>query len=126
KWPNDILIHGRKVAGILTELSAELDRIKYVILGIGVDVNLNPGDLPAELRKTTTSLKAEAGKAQSRAGLATAILRELDADYARVTEGSFAKVAGEWEAHCATLGHRVVINIGDRQLRGRAESLGDE
>jgi len=46
KWPNDILVRGRKVAGILTELSAELDRVKYLVLGIGVDVNLNAGDFP--------------------------------------------------------------------------------
>ena len=57
KWPNDILVHGKKVAGILTELSAELDHIKHIILGIGVDVNLNTSDFPADLRKTATSLK---------------------------------------------------------------------
>ncbi len=55
KWPNDILLNGRKVAGILTEMAAELDRVKHVILGIGVDVNLNAADFPADLRKTATS-----------------------------------------------------------------------
>ena len=54
KWPNDILIGGKKVAGILTELSAELDRVKHVILGIGVDVNLGAGEFPPELRKLAT------------------------------------------------------------------------
>ncbi len=62
KWPNDILVHGKKVAGILMELSAELDHIKYVVLGIGVDVNLNPGDFAAELRNAATSLKSELGR----------------------------------------------------------------
>src|SRR5262249_38382993 len=61
KWPNDILVNGRKVAGILTELSAELDRVKYVVLGIGVDVNLSAGDFPSDLRPLATSLKAELG-----------------------------------------------------------------
>src|SRR5204863_6841404 len=51
KWPNDILIRGKKAAGILTELNAELDHVKYIILGIGVDVNLNVADFPADLRK---------------------------------------------------------------------------
>src|SRR5207249_5959902 len=55
KWPNDILVHGKKVAGILTEMSAELDRVKHVILGIGVDVNLNANEFPADLRKLATS-----------------------------------------------------------------------
>src|SRR5476651_572512 len=78
KWPNDILIGGKKVAGILTELSAELDKIRYVILGIGIDVNLDANEFPAELKKMATSLKIETGGAVERAELATAILRELD------------------------------------------------
>ena len=64
-------------------MSAELDRVRYVILGIGVDVNLDAGEFPAELRKTATSLKIETGEAVSRAELAAEILRELDEDYAR-------------------------------------------
>jgi BirA family biotin operon repressor/biotin-[acetyl-CoA-carboxylase] ligase len=126
KWPNDILIRGRKVAGILTELNAELDHIKYVIVGIGVNVNLNAGDFPADLRKLATSLKAEAGAAISRPELAAAILRELDNDYARVGAGEFGAVADEWAARCSTLGHAVVIRVGDRQIRGRAETLGED
>ncbi len=126
KWPNDILVHGRKVAGILTELSAELDHVKHVVLGIGVDVNLSPGDYPAELRKLATSLKAELGQTVSRAELAVVILRELDRDYARIGSAQFAALADEWEEHCATLGQRVVIRLGDRQLRGRAEALGED
>src|SRR5439155_600192 len=123
KWPNDILIRGKKVAGILTELSAELDHIKYVILGIGVDVNLNAADLPVELRKLATSLKIETGQPLSRAELAAGMLRELDRDYARICAGQFEDVADEWEERCATLGHHVVIRVGARVIRGRAESL---
>jgi BirA family biotin operon repressor/biotin-[acetyl-CoA-carboxylase] ligase len=123
KWPNDILLKGRKTAGILTELSAELDHIKYVIIGIGVDVNLGAADLPPELRKLATSLKIESGQPVLRAALAAAILRELDADYARICDGKFEAVADEWEEQCCTLGNNVTIHIGDRQLSGRAESL---
>lgn len=126
KWPNDILIRGKKVAGILTELSAELDRVKYVILGIGVDVNLSHSEFPAELRKLATSLKAELGKPVSRAGLAIAILKELDRDYSAVMNGGFQALADEWEEHCGTIGHRVKIRIGQRQVSGRAESLGED
>lgn len=126
KWPNDILVHGRKVVGILTELSAELDHIKYVVLGIGVDVNLGLGDFAPELRKAATSLKAELGQPISRPELAVAILRELDRDYARVVSGQFAALADEWEQHCVTLGQRIVLRLADRQLRGRAEVLGDD
>ena len=126
KWPNDILIRGKKVAGILTELSAELDRVKYVILGIGVDVNLNQSDFPSDLRKFATSLKAELGKAISRPELAVLILRELDRDYASLCNGRFQALADEWEAHCTTIGHSVRIRVGDRQVVGRAESLGED
>ena len=126
KWPNDILVRGRKTAGILTELTAELDRVKHVILGIGVDVNLGAGDFPSELRKLATSLKIELGRPVSRSELATAILRELDRDYARVCAGDFASVADEWEEHCTTLGRNVAIQIGDRRIRGRAEALGED
>jgi BirA family biotin operon repressor/biotin-[acetyl-CoA-carboxylase] ligase len=121
KWPNDILFGGKKAVGILTELSAELDRVRYVVIGIGVDVNLT--EFPEELREVATSLAAEAGKTFHRAEIATAILRELDTDYARVTRGEFSSVAEEWERQCITLGRRVVIHVGDRTLTGRAESL---
>lgn len=126
KWPNDVLMHGKKVAGILMELTAEVDQVKYVVLGMGVDVNLSAEDLPAELRKLATSLKAESGKEISRPALAVAILRELDHDYGRIGQGDFAAVADEWEKHCTTLGHRVVIRIGERRLQGRAEALGED
>ena len=82
-------------------------------------------NFPAELRKQATSLKLEAGKIISRAELATAILQELDNDYLRVCAGQFAKIADEWEAHCKTIGRDVTIQIGDRRVEGRAESLGE-
>lgn len=126
KWPNDILLSGRKVAGILTELSAELDRVKHIILGIGVDVNLSGAEYPPELRKLATSLKIETGKTISRPELAVEILRELDHEYARVCGGKFEAVADEWEEHCETIGHPVTIQVGERRIRGRAESLDDD
>jgi BirA family biotin operon repressor/biotin-[acetyl-CoA-carboxylase] ligase len=126
KWPNDILLNGRKAAGILTEMAAEVDRVKHVILGIGVDVNLNVGDFPADLRKTITSLKIEMDKPVSRSELAVEILRELDADYHRVCSGAFDAVANEWEEHCTTIGQVVSIQTGNRHVRGRAESLAED
>jgi BirA family biotin operon repressor/biotin-[acetyl-CoA-carboxylase] ligase len=126
KWPNDLLIGGKKVAGILTEMSAELDRVRHIILGIGVNVNQDANEFPLELRKLATSLKIEAGEEISRAELATAILRELDFDYARICGGKFSAVADEWESGCATIGKNVTVHIGDRKIRGGAESLDDD
>jgi BirA family biotin operon repressor/biotin-[acetyl-CoA-carboxylase] ligase len=126
KWPNDILLRGRKVAGVLTELSAELDHIRYVILGLGVNLNQTASEFPPELRKTATSLRIETGRERNRAELAAAILRELDADYARVCRGQFADLAVEWAEQCATLGRRVGLRVGERVVQGRAESLDDD
>jgi len=126
KWPNDLLIGGKKVVGVLTEMTAEVDRVRHAILGIGVDVNLSVTEFPPELRKLATSLKVEVGKTISRPELAAAILRELDLDYARICSGKFPEVADEWEAGCATIGRNVSVQIGVRKISGRAEALDDD
>ena len=123
KWPNDILIGTRKVSGILTELSAEPDRVKHVVVGIGVDVHLDASSFPAELRNAVTSLNAELGRDVDRSALAASILLELDRTYAQVRHGRFETVAEEWERLCETIGADVGIRFGDRLLQGRAESL---
>lgn len=124
KWPNDLLIGGKKIAGVLTEMSAEVDRVRHVILGIGISVNVET--FPPELRKVATSLKIESGKKIDRAELATAILRELDADYARVCAGKFSELADEWETHCTTIGKNVSVQMGARKICGTAEALDDD
>ncbi len=126
KWPNDLLIGGKKVVGILTEMSAEVDRVRHIIIGIGVDVNQDEAEFPAELRKIATSLKIEAGESVCRAELATEILRELDVDYARIGAGKFSEVADEWEAACVTIGKNVTVHAGVLKFRGRAEALDDD
>ena len=73
-----------------------------------------------------TSLRIESGKPIERAELATEILRELDQDYARVCAGKFPALADEWEEHCTTIGKQVTVGIGERRLRGRAESLDED
>jgi BirA family biotin operon repressor/biotin-[acetyl-CoA-carboxylase] ligase len=123
KWPNDVYLRGKKVAGILTEMNGEIDTVKYVILGIGLDVNLGANEFPADLRKLATSLKIESGEPLDRAELAAEILRELDRDYTRVCTGQFEAVAAEWEERCNTIGRSVAIAVGDRRLQGRAESI---
>lgn len=123
KWPNDILFGDKKAAGILTELSAELDTIKYVVLGIGVDVNLEATHLPEELRPIATSLRIESGQKQNRAELAAQILRQLDYDYQRILTGDFDEVADEWVAQCSTIGKQISVETGGHAVQGRAEAL---
>jgi BirA family biotin operon repressor/biotin-[acetyl-CoA-carboxylase] ligase len=126
KWPNDLLIHGRKCAGILTELSGEHDSVRYAVLGLGVDVNLTAREFPPELRRLATSLRLELGRPVDRAALAAALLEELDRDYGRLCAGRFDEVAEEWEQLCTTIGREVAVSIGDRLLQGRAEALGPD
>jgi len=123
KWPNDLLIQGRKVAGILTEMAAETDRIRHLILGAGIDVNQTASDWPADLSDVAGSLRVAAGRPVDRSALATEVLLELDRDYRRVCDGQFQEVAEEWESACTTLGRRVAIRTGSRRIEGRAESL---
>jgi BirA family biotin operon repressor/biotin-[acetyl-CoA-carboxylase] ligase len=126
KWPNDILVNERKLCGILTEMTAEVDKINYIVLGIGVNVNFLESDFPADLRKSATSLAIEAGRKFKRAEVAAAILRELNCDYLRLKAGEFQAVADEWEENCITIGRNVEISAGPRVVHGRAESLDAE
>lgn len=126
KWPNDVQWEGRKVAGILTEMSGELDSVRHVILGIGVDVNQTASEFPEDLRGVATSLRQAVGRPIDRAELAAVLLRELDSAYARLREGDFERIADEWEAACTTIGRQVSVQQGDRRWQGRAESLDSE
>jgi len=123
KWPNDLLIKGNKIAGILTEMSAELEHVRSVVLGIGIDVNQTASEFPADLRGIATSLKLAMGKNVSRPDLAEAVLLNLNEEYARILASNFAAVAEEWASHCSTLGKQVTIDMGTRRVRGRAEAL---
>jgi BirA family biotin operon repressor/biotin-[acetyl-CoA-carboxylase] ligase len=89
-------------------------------------VNLAASEFSPELRKVATSLKIEAGRHIQRAELAASILRELDCDYEHIREQRFARLAAEWEEHCATLGRRVSVDIGERVLQGQAEALDED
>jgi BirA family biotin operon repressor/biotin-[acetyl-CoA-carboxylase] ligase len=98
KWPNDLMLNGKKVGGILTEMHAETTLVRFVIVGIGI--NVNQEKFPAELSGIATSLRAETGKNQSRLELLARLLREFESDYNRfLREGSthiteqFAKVS---------------------------------
>jgi BirA family transcriptional regulator, biotin operon repressor / biotin---[acetyl-CoA-carboxylase] ligase len=126
KWPNDIVVRTRKVGGILTELAAELDHVRHVVLGIGLDVNLEAQDFPAALREIASSLRIELGAPVDRAALATEVLKALDSSYAQIEAGGFARVAEEWERQCTTLGRNVRIRLGNRLIEGRAESLDED
>jgi len=126
KWPNDVLVGHRKVAGILLEMSTELDRIRHAVLGIGIDVNVPAEAFPQSIRTVATSLAAEAGHPIDRPALATQVLAELDHLYARLNAGDFHEVGDEWMRRCSTLGQHVTIHMGSRAVAGRAEALDED
>jgi BirA family transcriptional regulator, biotin operon repressor / biotin---[acetyl-CoA-carboxylase] ligase len=80
KWPNDLLIEGKKFCGILTEMNAEATRVRHVVIGIGI--NVNQTQFPAELQSIATSLRLATGREWSRVELCAALLKSLDREYA--------------------------------------------
>jgi BirA family transcriptional regulator, biotin operon repressor / biotin---[acetyl-CoA-carboxylase] ligase len=94
RWPNDLLIDGKKVCGILTEMSAELDRLHAVVIGIGI--NVNHREMPPELKAIATSLRMAGGKAYSRAQILAALLKELDRYYRLLLAEGTAAIARRW------------------------------
>ncbi len=125
KWPNDILISGRKVAGLFTEMSAEQDRIKHIVLGIGVDVNMDTGKLPEEIRSRTTTLAAEAGHRIDRNDLLRQILRALDEQY-QIFLKNDVDVIREWETLNMTTGSRVAVSGLGETITGLAQGIDRE
>lgn len=112
KWPNDILLAGCKVAGLLNEMSAESDRLRFVVLGIGVNLNMTADQFPADLRMPATSLLLAGGRPVSRALFARTLLEQLDALYADYLLRGPAPVMAAWEARCDLIGQRVEVDEG--------------
>lgn len=119
KWPNDLLIKGRKVAGLLNEMSAETDGINFVILGIGVNLNMTAAQFPADVRTPATSLLLEQGRPVNRVQFAAAMLGELDRLYADFLRHGFGPVRDEWQQRCNANGREVVVSeAGVDTVRG--------
>ena len=127
KWPNDILHEGRKLVGILTEMSAEMDRVNYVVIGIGINVNIAPEDFPEELRATATSLMQMKGAPLPRVAFLQELLRALDDLYTSVQREGFAPVLAAWREYAVTLGQEVrVIGPAGEEFEGVAADIDAE
>ena len=124
KWPNDILHEGRKLVGILTEMSAEMDRVNYVVIGIGINVNIARKDFPEDLRDTATSLMQMKGEPLPRVAFLQELLRALDALYREVQSNGFAPILAAWRTYAATLGQTVrVIGPAGEEFEGVAADI---
>jgi len=111
KWPNDVLLDGRKVAGVLTELEAETERVRFVIVGIGVNLNAARADFPPELQRKATSLALATGAPVDRAAFTGRLLTALEGAYATFLRGGFAALRHRYEElHCLT-GRAVTVDV---------------
>lgn len=119
KWPNDILYKNKKVCGILTEMSAEADRVKFVVIGIGINVNSEVSTLPSG----SVSLKDIAGREISRVDFARVLFLEFEKDYLLLKKGRFEPLAKDWEEFSVTSGRRVVAHLLGRQVQGEAVGI---
>jgi BirA family biotin operon repressor/biotin-[acetyl-CoA-carboxylase] ligase len=109
KWPNDILVGGKKIAGILTEMSLDMDRIDYVIIGLGLNVNTPAEGLPPEIAGIATSLRAETGRIFPRAELLRSYLENLERYYALFQARNFEPIRQRWLELSRIIGKQVKI-----------------
>ena len=123
KWPNDLLVDGKKVAGILTETASLESRVSYVVVGIGINVRHDAQDLPEELRTTATSLRLATGREISRGELAAEIYNRLDWWYREFSDGRCQIILARGRERSAILGSSVDVLAGDERWSGLAVDL---
>ena len=126
KWPNDILFDNRKLVGILTEITGEFARINYLVIGIGINVNISRDEFPEELRPIAASLSEMNGGEISRVKFFRAVLEEFDKLYRQVKTSGFGKTLELWKKYNVTLGKniRVISAMNDGEtFTGKAVDL---
>jgi BirA family biotin operon repressor/biotin-[acetyl-CoA-carboxylase] ligase len=126
KWPNDILIQGKKVAGILTEMHAEQDTIHYLVVGVGINVNLDPETLPEDIRAKSTSLKSCLGEKVDRTELLCRFLECLARDYGVLNQEGPPAIFSRWDAFSRVTGRRVRVSAPRERIEGQVEGISSE
>jgi BirA family biotin operon repressor/biotin-[acetyl-CoA-carboxylase] ligase len=121
KWPNDILVGGAKAGGILTEVGLRVDGVEYAVVGIGLNVNLDPAQLPRDLLVEATSLAQVLGESVPRLPLLWALLQAVETRYLALQAGRSPH--GEWAERLVTLGRAVTVVGGGRVVEGVAEGV---
>lgn len=131
KWPNDILLDGRKLCGILVEMSSELDRINFVVIGIGINISQDNKDFSEELSNKAISLKSyisqnKKGVDFTRSMIAGKLLTEIEKYYNFILKGRTEEIIKDWKKYSITQGKEVVVSSRDGEFTGIAEDLTDE
>jgi BirA family biotin operon repressor/biotin-[acetyl-CoA-carboxylase] ligase len=120
KWPNDVLIRGKKVCGILIENSLDGERLKYSITGIGININFDTTQYP-EIAGISTSLSVELGRETPIGEVAVALFSELEGLYQQISDPAY--IIGEWMSNMQTIGRRISVSTGSIVIEGIARSI---
>jgi BirA family transcriptional regulator, biotin operon repressor / biotin---[acetyl-CoA-carboxylase] ligase len=123
KWPNDVLINGKKICGILLESKAAPESVEYAIVGVGINVNMKLAEYP-EISAIATSLADETGKEVSRVVLLQNLFAEMEKLYLRLQCGE--SILAEWRDNLVTLGKQIHVRAGDDVFEGIAESVAED
>lgn len=126
KWPNDLLVHGKKVCGILADLSAELDRVNYLVLSAGINANHEPEDFPDDLKNNATSLKIETWRPVERAKLVRACLESFEHWYTLWLDQGFGTILSYWKELSVSLNCPVRIHTLNKSWDGWAEDVDED
>jgi BirA family biotin operon repressor/biotin-[acetyl-CoA-carboxylase] ligase len=125
KWPNDLMVSGKKIGGILTEMKTARKKIISAIVGIGINVNGDPDSFPEDIRGIATSVKNETGKLFSREKIIAEILNEVNNWYPVLKVPAREALLSEWKRLTSTLGKEVTVVAGQETFSGHAESIDD-
>lgn len=126
KWPNDILINGKKTTGILTEMIAEADRVQALLVGIGINVNQQKEHFPEELQSIATSLRMEAGEVLDRAALVAEICRYMENYSEQYVTYGFSRLKTLWEEASGTIGKNIRATTLREVLEGTAVGITED
>jgi len=127
KWPNDVLIHGRKVCGLLCEASTSGNSVDFVVVGLGLNANVRVReDLPKKLRETATSLEDELGRKVELEKLFHCLIQKLEMIYSLFLAKGFLPILGRWKKCAAFLGQKIVVTNSAEKLVGLAVNIDEE
>jgi BirA family biotin operon repressor/biotin-[acetyl-CoA-carboxylase] ligase len=120
KWPNDCLLDGKKMAGILVEISAELDKIGYAIVGVGININHRKKDFPSSLRSKATSLAMKNGDRHDRAAFLRDFIHQFEKDYGNFCRYGLRFMGRALVERSSVLGRNITVRFGRKKITGTA------
>jgi BirA family biotin operon repressor/biotin-[acetyl-CoA-carboxylase] ligase len=126
KWPNDVLLHGSKVAGLLNEMSSETDQVNYIVLGVGVNLNMRSEQFPPDLRYPATSLAIATGQSVSRLDFTRLLLQEIDVLYHLYLVQGSAPILNAWTELCDLTGQSIQVDCNQLLITGTMVGLAED